>query len=269
MAPPVLLTIAGSDSGGGAGIEADLKTFAALGGYGTAALTAVTAQNPAGVTAIQGIDPATVAEQIRQVARYFPIAAAKTGMLYSAAIVAAVADALAEMEHHLPLVADPVMVATSGAKLLQDDAVAALCARILPLAAVITPNLDEAALLLGRPLARREHLEPAARDLHARFGAAVLVKGGHLQDSAEAADCLFDGHQVHWSAHPFIRGVNTHGTGCTLSAAIAAGLGFGLPLPEAVARAREYLQAGLAAAVRPGPERVINHAHAPRLMPRG
>jgi hydroxymethylpyrimidine/phosphomethylpyrimidine kinase len=268
-APPVLLTIAGSDSGGGAGIQADLKTFAALGAYGTAAVTAVTAQNPAGVSAMQGIEPALVAEQIRQVARYFPLAAAKTGMLFSAAIVNAVADVFAELPRRPPLVVDPVMVATSGAKLLQDDAVAALCARILPLATVITPNMDEAALLLGRPLAGREHLERAARDLHARFGTAVLVKGGHLTGSAEAADCLFDGRAAHWTVHPFVRGVNAHGTGCTLSAAIAAGLGFGLPLVQAVARAREYLQAGLVAAVRAGPERVLNHAHAPRSMPRG
>jgi hydroxymethylpyrimidine/phosphomethylpyrimidine kinase len=260
---PVLLTIAGSDSGGGAGIQADLKTFAALGGYGTTAITAITAQNPDGVTAIQGIDPAVVAEQILQVGRYFPIAAAKTGMLFSAPIVVAVADALAELPRRPPLVVDPVMVATSGARLLQEDAVALLCDRILPLATVITPNMDEAALLLGRPLAKRHDLELAARALHARFGRAALVKGGHLRGSAEAADCLFDGSTATWYLRPFVRGVNAHGTGCTLSAAIAAGLGAGLPLAEAVNQAKAYLHAALVAAPQAGKASVIHHTPQP------
>jgi len=267
-APPVLLTIAGSDSGGGAGIQADLKTFAAHGAYGTSAVTAVTAQNPAGVTAIQGLDPELVAEQIRQVARYFTLAAAKTGMLFSAAIVRAVAEAYREIAPRPPLVVDPVLVATSGARLLQDDAAAVLCERLLPLAALVTPNLDEAGLLLGRTLSVRDDLEPAARELHARFGASVLVKGGHLRDAAEAVDCLFDGRTVTWYTQPFVRGVNTHGTGCTLSAAIAAALGAGWPLPVAVGRARAYLQAGLVTAVQAGRERAINHAHAPVPMGR-
>jgi len=261
--PPVLLTIAGSDSGGGAGIQADLKTFAALGGYGTSAITAITAQNPDGVSAIQGVDPGIVAEQIRQIARYTPLAAAKTGMLFSAAVVRAVAEAWSEQSPHPPLVVDPVLVATSGAKLLEDDALAALCERIVPLATVVTPNMGEAALLLGRPLRGRADLEPAARALHARFGVAVLVKGGHLSDSAEAADCLYDGRSVAWYSRPFVRWVNGHGTGCTLSAAIAAGLGAGQPLAEAVKHARAYLHAALLAAVRVGPAKAINHAHAP------
>jgi hydroxymethylpyrimidine/phosphomethylpyrimidine kinase len=265
--PPVLLTIAGSDSGGGAGIQADLKTFAALGGYGTSAITAVTAQNPAGVSAIQGIEPAIVSAQIRQVARYYPLAAAKTGMLFSAAVVRAVAEAWSELSPRPPLVVDPVLAATSGAKLLAEDALTALCERILPLATIVTPNMEEAALLLGQPLRGRTDLEPAARALYARFGLAVLVKGGHLQDSAEAADCLFDGRSVAWSVRPFVRGVNSHGTGCTLSAAIAAGLGAGLPLPEAVERARTYLHAGLLAAVQVGPDKAINHAHGPVAVP--
>jgi len=265
--PPVLLTVAGSDSGGGAGIEADLKTFAALGAYGTAAITAVTAQNPAGVAALQAIEPALVAEQIRRVAAYFPIAGVKTGMLLSAAIVNAVADALTEMPRRPPLVVDPVLAATSGAQLLQDDALAALCGRILPLASLITPNLDEAGRLLDRQLAGRDEMEPAARALHARLGTAVLVKGGHLKEG-DAADCLFDGQALHWFVHPFVRGVNTHGTGCTLSAAIAVGLGRGWPLAEAVSRGRTYLQSALAEAVRAGPERFLNHAHAPVAVPR-
>jgi hydroxymethylpyrimidine/phosphomethylpyrimidine kinase len=127
----------------------------------------------------------------------------------------------------------------------------------------VTPNLDEAGLLLGRALASRADLEPAARELQARFRTAVLVKGGHLQGSAEAADCLFDGQAVHWYVNPFVQGVNAHGTGCTLSAAIAAGLGAGLPLAEAVGKAKTYLHAGLTQAIRVGPERIINHAHTP------
>ncbi len=264
--PLVLLTIAGSDSGGGAGIQADLKTFAALGAFGTSAITAITAQNPEGITAIQGIEPRVVDEQIRQVARYFTIAGAKTGMLYSAEIVRAVAEAWAEISPAPPLVVDPVIVATSGAKLLRDDAIAALCERILPRATLVTPNLDEAALLLGRPLRAREDLEPAARALHERFGVAVLVKGGHLQNSLEAADCLFDGRTVHWYTRPFVRGVNVHGTGCTLSAAIAARLGAGLPLAQAVEQARAYLHAALVAAVRVGKDRALNHAHRPEAV---
>ncbi|HEX7927671.1 MAG TPA: bifunctional hydroxymethylpyrimidine kinase/phosphomethylpyrimidine kinase, partial [bacterium] len=218
---PVMLTIAGSDSGGGAGIQADVKTFAALGTFGTTAITAITAQNPDGVTDIQGIAPRTVAAQIKAVADYFEIGAAKTGMLFSSDIIHAVADALEQISHKaaarrpVKLVVDPVMVATSGARLLKEDAIQALCDRILPLAAVVTPNMSEAALLAGMDVSTREHLEPAARALHRRFKVPILVKGGHLKGSDEAVDCLFDGAAVKFFSDRFLAGINAHGTGCT------------------------------------------------------
>ncbi|HEX9844279.1 MAG TPA: bifunctional hydroxymethylpyrimidine kinase/phosphomethylpyrimidine kinase [bacterium] len=269
---PVLLTIAGSDSGGGAGIQADLKTFAALGGFGTSAITAITAQNPAGVTAIQAIEPGVVAAQIEAVGTYFSVGAAKTGMLFSAEIIEAAADAYAKLltapespggQRRPPLVVDPVMVATSGAKLLGDDAIGALERRMLPLATVITPNMDEAALLSGREVREEAHLEPAARAIFDKFGVAVLLKGGHLRDVEEVVDCFFDGEEAFEYRAPFMRGINTHGTGCTLSAAIAVYLMRGLPPLDAVSEAREYLRAALANGVPVGRDVVLNHAHAP------
>jgi hydroxymethylpyrimidine/phosphomethylpyrimidine kinase len=274
---PVALTIAGSDSGGGAGIQADLKTFAALGVFGASVITAVTAQNPDGVTAIQGIDPPVVGAQIRAVRDYFAVGAAKTGMLYSAPIIHAVADALAEVpagaapgsdaaRHRPPLVVDPVMVASSGARLLREDAIAALCERIIPLAAVVTPNMAEAALLAEMEVSTARHLEAAARALHGRFGVPVLVKGGHLLDSPEAVDCLYDGRQARIYRARFLPGLNPHGTGCTLSAAIAVYLLRGLPLGDAVAEAKAYLHKALAASLRVGKAPALNHAFAPEKL---
>jgi hydroxymethylpyrimidine/phosphomethylpyrimidine kinase len=269
---PVLLTIAGSDSGGGAGIQADLKTFAALGTFGTSAITAITAQNPDGVTAIQGIEPLVVAAQIEAIGAYFDVGAAKTGMLFSTEIIEAVADAYGHLHNSErspggrrvpPLVVDPVMVATSGAKLLNDDAIDALATRILPLATVITPNMDEAALLSGREVREEAHLEPAARALYDRFGVAVLVKGGHLQGVEEVVDCFFDGQDAYEYRAPFMHGVNTHGTGCTLSAAIAAYLMRGLAPLDAVGEAREYLRMALAKALPVGRAVALNHGHEP------
>jgi hydroxymethylpyrimidine/phosphomethylpyrimidine kinase len=272
---PVALTIAGSDSGGGAGIQADLKTFSALAVYGTSAITAITAQNPDGVRDIQGIAPKTVAAQIRAVWDYFEVGAAKTGMLYSAEIIHAVADELERgpsprpaggAPERLPLVVDPVMVATSGARLLQEDAVRALCERILPLAAVITPNMAEAALLAEMEVRLPEHLEPAARALHARFKVPALVKGGHLQGSEEAVDCLFDGTNVEFFADRFLLGVDSHGTGCTLSAAIAVYLLRQLPLGDAVAQAKVYLQTALSNSLPVGKRQAMNHGFQPLPM---
>jgi hydroxymethylpyrimidine/phosphomethylpyrimidine kinase len=266
---PVMLTIAGSDSGGGAGIQADLKTFSALGTFGTTAITAITAQNPDGVTDIQGIEPGTVAAQIRAVADYFDIGAAKTGMLYSAEIIRAVAETLEQVPpkpgsgNRLKLVVDPVMVATSGARLLKEDAIQALCDRILPLATVVTPNMGEAALLGDMEVTSLEHLEPAARTLHRRFKVPILVKGGHLQGSDEAVDCLFDGSAVKFFTDRFLVGINAHGTGCTLSAAIAVYLMRGYAIAEAVGRAKVYLQSALTHAVPIGKGHAMNHAVAP------
>lgn len=267
---PIALTIAGSDSGGGAGIQADIKTFSALGAFGTSAITAVTAQNPDGVSAVQGIEPEIVAGQIHKVMEYFSVGGVKIGMLLSAEIVHAVAGALEELLHQgdsdsggIPVVVDPVMVATSGAKLLQDDAVEALCARILPLASVITPNMDEAALLAGREVRVDEHLEPAAREIYKRYGVPVLVKGGHLKDSEEAVDVLYAGKAAEFFATPFLKQVNAQGTGCTLSSAITIYLIRGFPLEDAVSEGKNYTHRALGASLPANGGLVLNHAHAP------
>ena len=268
-----LLTVAGSDSGGGAGIQADLKTFAALGTFGTSAITAITAQNPAGVTAIQGIDAPVVAAQIRAVLDYFPISAVKVGMLFSREIIYAAAEALRAAapppQHARPgqtlphLVVDPVMVATSGARLLNEDAIDALLQVLLPLASVVTPNMDEAALLTGRSVAGAADLAPAAKALYDKLGVPTLVKGGHLRGRDEATDVLWDGQRLEVFGTPFLAGVNAHGTGCTLSSAIAVYLARGYALPDAVAEAKRYLQGALAAAISLGPATGLNHGYAP------
>jgi hydroxymethylpyrimidine/phosphomethylpyrimidine kinase len=245
---PNALTIAGSDPSGGAGIQADLKTFSALGIYGASVITALTAQNTQGVRGFTVVDPDFVAAQIDAVFDDLRIDAVKIGMVATAAIASVVADRL---RHYAPrhVVLDPVMVAKSGDRLLQDDAIAAIRAQLLPLATVITPNLPEAAVLCGettpRSLAAMHH---TVRALHALGARAVLLKGGAL-DSADSPDLLFDGHDV--IALPARRIVtrNTHGTGCTLSAAIAALLPR-YALPEAARRAKAYLTAALAASDR-------------------
>jgi hydroxymethylpyrimidine/phosphomethylpyrimidine kinase len=223
---PLALTIAGSDSGGGAGIQADLKTFAALGVHGTSAITCLTAQNPAGVTGIQAATPAIVRAQLEAVVAELPPAAVKTGMLFSTAIVRVVADFIRAGKRP-PLVVDPVMVATSGAVLLKPAAIRALTEELLPLATLLTPNLHEAELLLGRKLVSVEDLRSAAAELHARFGCTVLAKGGHLPGLREAVDIFRDDREELLLAAPFVRGVGTHGTGCTYSAAVTAGLARG------------------------------------------
>lgn len=242
---PVALTIAGSDSGGGAGIQADLKTFAALRVYGTSAITCITAQNPKGVYGIQACDVGIVRRQIEAVFEELRPMAVKTGMLYSAPIIRVVADYF-RRHQGVPLVVDPVMVSTSGAQLLKPVAVKALCGRLLPLATLITPNLDEAEILVGEKLTSVPDLRAAARVLHGRFGSAALVKGGHLRGLKEAVDIFYDGRQELLLRAPFIRGVSTHGTGCTYSAAIAGYLARGCALPMAVERAKEYITQAIA-----------------------
>jgi hydroxymethylpyrimidine/phosphomethylpyrimidine kinase len=242
---PVALTIAGSDSGGGAGIQADLKTFAALGVHGTSAITCITAQNPEAVRGIQACGAEIVRSQMEAVFDAFSPAAVKTGMLYSAPII----HVLAEFFHRrprLPLVVDPVMVSTSGAPLLKPAAVKVLRAELLPLAMLVTPNLHEAEILVGEKLISVADLRTAARELHKRFGCAALVKGGHLRGLKEAVDIFYDGRQELLLSAPFIRGVNTHGTGCTYSAAIAGHLARGCPLPRAVQQAKEYITQAIA-----------------------
>jgi hydroxymethylpyrimidine/phosphomethylpyrimidine kinase len=222
---PVALTIAGSDSGGGAGIQADLKTFAALGVHGASAITAITAQNTLGVTDILELPPELVRAQIEAVVLDIGIQAAKTGMLSSAAIIDVVVSVVAERDIH-NLVVDPVMVAKGGAKLLRDDAVEALRSGLLPLAAVITPNLPEAEVLLGRRLRTLDERRQAARELVALGARAAVVKGGHADD-AMSTDLYFDGVQLVELQAARIPTNNTHGSGCVFSAAIAAALARG------------------------------------------
>jgi hydroxymethylpyrimidine/phosphomethylpyrimidine kinase len=235
----VALTIAGSDSGGGAGIQADLKTFAALGVHGTSVVTCVTAQNPRGVRAIESCRPEMVHAQLEAVFEGFNLAAVKTGMLYSAEIVRVVADFLRKKT--VPLVVDPVMVATSGAQLLNPTAVKILERELLPLATLVTPNLDETAVLLGARVKSPEDMRRAARELHARFGCAVVVKGGHLRGTKEAVDFYCDGRQELLLSATYVKGIKTHGTGCTFSAAIAANVAKGMQFQEAVIEAKEHL----------------------------
>jgi hydroxymethylpyrimidine/phosphomethylpyrimidine kinase len=241
---PVALTIAGSDSGGGAGLQADLKTFAALGVHGTAAVTCITAQNPAGVRAIESCRPAMVRSQIEAVFDGLPPAAVKTGMLYSAEIIRAVAGFF--RKRRALLVVDPVMVATSGARLLKPEGIKMLTRELLPLAALVTPNLDEASALVGRRLRSLEDLRTAARELQQRFGCAALVKGGHLRGMKQAVDFFYDGRTELLLTAPFVRGVKTHGTGCTYSAAVTAYLARGLELPDAIAKAKEHITQAIA-----------------------
>ena len=239
MRLPVALTIAGSDSGGGAGIQADLKTFAALGVHGASAITAITAQNTLGVSDIFELPPALVRSQIEAVVLDIGVQAAKTGMLSSAAIIEVVASAIAE--HGIRnLVVDPVMVAKGGAKLLHGDAVRALRLRLLPLAAVVTPNLPEAEVLLGRTLRTLVERRRAARDLVALGARAAVVKGGHASDPM-ATDIYFDGAELLDLKSPRISTNNTHGSGCVFSAAIAAGLARGADPLVAVRDAKLFI----------------------------
>lgn len=258
MTTAIALTIAGSDSGGGAGIQADLKTFSALGVYGASVITAVTAQNTRAVSAVAGVSPALIRAQIEAVFADLPPQAVKTGMLGDSATICAVADGLAAVAALPPLVIDPVMVAKSGDKLLADTAIATLRKRLIPLAMLLTPNLPEAGELLGRPVVTRDEMPQAAADLLALGCRAVLLKGGHLADG-HSDDLLLTADGTTWltaARHPT---QNTHGTGCTLSAAITAGLAKGLPLDAAVREAKDYINAAITAADRLH----IGHGHGP------
>jgi hydroxymethylpyrimidine/phosphomethylpyrimidine kinase len=240
MRTAIALTIAGSDSSGGAGIQADLKTFSAFGVYGASVITALTAQNTLGVTAVEAVAPSFVAAQMDAVLSDLEVGAIKTGMLANAAIVAMVARKL-RAGTPLPLVVDPVMVATSGDSLLAPDAVEALRRELLPLATLLTPNLPEAARLLATTEATSESDAIAqAKALHALGCRAVLIKGGHGTGES-AVDILYDGAGVQRLVHPRLDTPHTHGTGCTLSAAIAALLAQGVGLSQAVGRAKEYV----------------------------
>jgi len=256
-----VLIIAGSDSGGGAGIQGDLKTVTCLGGYAATAITALTVQNTLGVTGIVEVTPAMVAAQIAAVLSDIGADCIKTGMLHDTAVVNAVADALAAHGPGIPLVMDPVMVAKGGAALLQPDTVSVLIARLLPRATLLTPNAPEAAALAGRPVETFEDLRAVAHQLRALGPRAVLAKGGHIAGDV-VRDVLVDAEGEHVFEGPRIPTRHTHGTGCTLASAIATGLAQGLALPAAVARARAYV----AEAIRTAPglgagHGPLNHAH--------
>jgi len=236
---PVVLSIAGSDSGGGAGIQADLKAIAAMGAWGATAVTCLTSQNLRGVRSVQPTEPTILADQIDAVCEGFAVRAVKTGMLYSRELIQVVVD---RFGHHQPgpLVVDPVMVATSGARLLRDDAVDTLRRELLPLAALVTPNLEEAAILARREVRTLPEMREAADAIRELGAAAVLVKGGHL--AGDAVDVLVDASDVQELRAPRVLSAGAdHGTGCTLASAIAAGLALGLALPEAVSAAKRLL----------------------------
>lgn len=252
------LTIAGSDSGGGAGIQADLKTFSALGCYGMSVLTALTAQNTQAVTGILPVPPAFIAEQLKAVLSDIGVDAVKIGMLHSPEVIEQVAKTLREFGI-TTLVLDPVMVAKSGDKLLQDEAIDALKTYLLPMASVITPNLPEASVLLNQPIHQKTDMLPAALALANSCAGAILIKGGHLS-STESTDLLYlpTGEQ-HWLSAARIDTANSHGTGCTLSSAITAGLAHGLSVTDAVRQAKEYLTGALQA----GAVYQVGHGHGP------
>ncbi|MFZ2293765.1 MAG: bifunctional hydroxymethylpyrimidine kinase/phosphomethylpyrimidine kinase [Polaromonas sp.] len=265
---PRVLSIAGSDSGGGAGIQADLKTFSALGCYGMTAITALTAQNTLGVRAIHGIPPEILRDQIDAVVEDIGVHAVKIGMLHSPEIVNTVAAAIDR--HGLQkVVLDPVMVATSGAVLIDNPAIAVLVHELFWRAAVVTPNLDEASLLVGRPLDSEKAMEAAAQELLAMGARAVLLKGGHLAGEVVSDLLMTQTGELHWMRAPRIHSVNTHGTGCTLSSAMAAHLALGAPLLDAVEAARTYVRAALEAGAKVrtgGGNGPLNHGYAPVVM---
>lgn len=248
------LTIAGSDSGGGAGIQADLKTFAALGVYGMSAVTAVTAQNTCGVRAVQTMKPELVTAQINCVFEDIRVDAVKIGMTVNAEIIASIAS---ELRKHpdVPIVLDPVMVSTSGHALLDPAAVRTLTRDLLPLVSVVTPNLPETEVFVGRKITTVEDMRAAARELIAQGAKAVVIKGGHL--SGDAVDIFFDGLNFLCLSHPRTPTQNTHGTGCTFSSAIAALLAKGQPLSVAVQGAKTYISEAIAHA------EPLGHGHGP------
>ncbi|MBI4312734.1 MAG: bifunctional hydroxymethylpyrimidine kinase/phosphomethylpyrimidine kinase [Chloroflexi bacterium] len=252
---PVAVTIAGSDSGGGAGIQADLKTFAALGVYGASALTAITAQNTLGVTAIHEVPTDVIAAQIEAIITDIGADAVKTGMLASSPVINVVAR---ELKRHrvARLVVDPVMVAKGGDRLLQEEAVDALRAILLPLATVVTPNTPEAEVLAGMTIRTMTDVREAARRIAALGPKNVVVKGGHLEGK-DAVDTLYDGHGFQEFTSERFPTKNTHGTGCTFASAIAAGLAKGLPVVDAVAGAKAYVTSAIKAGLE------IGHGHGP------
>jgi hydroxymethylpyrimidine/phosphomethylpyrimidine kinase len=247
---PVALTIAGSDSGGGAGIQADLKTFAALGVHGASAVACLTAQNPKRVLGIEACSPKMLRQQIEAVFEELNPAAVKTGMLFSAENVLVVAGFFKNKK--CPLIVDPVLISTSSAKLLEPSALKIFQEKLLPLATLATPNLSEAEILSGQKISSIEEMRAAAKKIHSRFGCAVLIKGGHLKNSKEASDVFYDGETELLLSAPFVKGILTHGTGCTYSAAICAALALGNDLPRAVEIGKQFVTAAITGSYRVG-----------------
>ena len=237
--PPVALTIAGSDCSAGAGLQADLKTFQHFGIFGLTAVTCVVAETSKVVRSVHAVPPAILQDQLHVLLESFPIAAIKTGMLFSKAHIVAVTEIL-QQYRGIPLVIDPVMIASTGDPLLEENAIAAYKERLFPLATLVTPNLDEAEVLWGAPARDEPTMERAAHELSARHGCAVLLKGGHL-GGPECADLLVENNLPTWFRSPRIDTPASHGTGCTLSAAIAANLALGRDLHDSVGRAKDYL----------------------------
>ncbi|TGL62887.1 bifunctional hydroxymethylpyrimidine kinase/phosphomethylpyrimidine kinase [Leptospira sarikeiensis] len=268
MEKPVVVTIAGSDSGGGAGIQADLKTFNSTGSFGASVITCLTAQNPDGVTGILEVDPDFLEKQLVAVFSYFPVKAVKTGMLFSESLIRTVSRILKEYRskgQNFDLVLDPVMVATSGAKLLQDEAIQSLISELIPMASVITPNLDEAKILGAAEISKIEAMESGAVEsgaveLSKKFGVPVLLKGGHIKNSKDALDVLGipNGNTFQYSK-PFVQDFNPHGTGCTYSSAIASYLAQGSSLPESVKKARDFLHSAILQSYQAGKTKTLNH----------
>lgn len=246
---PIAFTIAGSDSSAGAGIQADLKTFNALGVYGLSAISCVVAEIPGKVSRIEPVSVEIVREQIDVLTKNFPIGAMKTGLLCSGEIISAVTQSIVDLARKVPLVVDPVITATGGDPLLRSDAIENYKNELFPLATLITPNLDEAAQLLGEKVLDRKSMERAGNELAHQFKAAILLKGGHLSGE-HAVDLLFANGKVTEFSTPFVRDVATHGTGCTYSAAITAGLAAGLKLENSISRAKKFVTACIANRIR-------------------
>jgi hydroxymethylpyrimidine/phosphomethylpyrimidine kinase len=262
---PVALTIAGSDSGGGAGIQADMKTFAALGVHGASAIACLTAQNPRRVLGIETVSPKMLRQQIEAVFAELPPRAVKTGMLFSTENIRVVVDCFRHPQfvvRRLKLVVDPVFISTSGAKLLKPDALKILKEKLLPLATLVTPNLDEAEILAEQKITSVEAMRSAAKKICSRFGCAVLLKGGHLKNLREATDIFFDGKTELLLSAPFVKNISTHGTGCTYSAAICAALALGHDLPRAVAIGKNFITAAIANSHRIGSHFALGHCSA-------
>ncbi|HEY1662222.1 MAG TPA: bifunctional hydroxymethylpyrimidine kinase/phosphomethylpyrimidine kinase [Verrucomicrobiae bacterium] len=245
---PVALTIAGSDSGGGAGLQADLKTFAALGVHGTSAITCLTAQNPKRVLGVEPVSPKMLRRQLAAIFEELPPMAAKTGMLFSAENVRIVAEFFRTLpgRRRIPLIVDPVLVSTSGTRLLEPKGIKILKEKLLPLAALVTPNVSEAEVLSGQKISTVEDMVAAAKKIHLESGCAVLIKGGHLKNSERGTDLFFDGKNRFILRGRIVKGIRTHGTGCVYSAAICAALALGKDLPRSVRLGKKFVTHAIA-----------------------